>query len=146
MTRVSVSSCLVALVVGLLLVGVVSGTPIRHVLQAAPAVALLAVRSRSRVPAWTSFAALAVFVSWLAMMSLIWLYLLGLARIVTGHFTRIEIALTLVIGGASAAGIVAALRARAPSSWPLRCAAFLVAMALQVGVTWLSVQPAFATR
>jgi hypothetical protein len=146
MTRVSVSACLFALVVGLLLVGVVGGTPLRHLLQAAPALALVAVRSRPRARAWTSFAALAVFAFWLAIMSLIWLYLLGLARIVTGHFTRVEIALTLVIGGASAAGIVAALRARAPSSWPARGAAFLVSMALQVGVTWLSVQPAFATR
>jgi len=144
MTRVSVSTCLVALVVGLLLVGVASGTPLRHVLQAAPALALLAVRARAR--AWTSFAAVAVFAFWLAIMSLIWLYLLGLARIVTGHFTRVEIALTLVIGGASAAGVVAALRGREPSSWPARGAAFVVAAALQVGATWLSVQPAFATR
>ena len=144
MKRVPVSACLVALVVGLLLVGVVSGTPLRHALQAAPAVALLAVRVRAR--AWTSFAAIAVFAFWLAIMSLIWLYLLGLARIVTGHFTRVEIALTLVIGGASAAGVVAALRVREPSSWPARGAAFVVAAALQVGATWLSVQPAFATR
>ncbi|HET6164936.1 MAG TPA: hypothetical protein VFG37_14800 [Planctomycetota bacterium] len=144
MTRVSVSACLVALVVGLLLVGVVSGTPLRHVLQAAPAVAVLAARTRVRT--WTPFAALAVFVFWLAIMSLIWLYLLGLARIVTGHFTRVEIALTLVIGGAAAAGLVAALRAREPSSWPARGAAFVAAAALQVGATWLSVQPAFATR
>jgi hypothetical protein len=146
MKRVPVSACLVALVVGLLLVGVVSGTPLRHVLQAAPALALLAARSRSRARAWTSFAALAVFVFWLAIMSLIWLYLLGLAQIVSGHFTRVEIALTLVIGGAAAAGLVAALRVREPSSWPARGAAFLLAAGLQVGAMWLSLQPSFATR
>jgi len=143
-TRVPVSACLAALILGLLLVGVVSGTPLRYALQAAPALALFAVRARTRT--WSSYAALAVFAFWLAIMSLIWMYLLGIARIVTGHFSRVEIALTLAIGGAAATGIVAALRVREPSSWPARGAAFVVAAALQVGATWLSVQPAFATR
>jgi hypothetical protein len=144
MKRIPVSTCLVAVVVGLLLVGVVSGTPLRHVLQAAPALALLAVRGRAR--AWTSFAALAVFVFWFGIMSLIWLYLLGIARIVTGTFSRTEIALTLLIGGAALLGIVAVIRGRQPSSALARGAAFLVAAAIQVGTTWLSVQPMFATR
>ena len=42
----------------------------------------------------------------------IWLFLLGWARIVTGHFSPVEIAMTLVIGVACLFGIGAALRWR----------------------------------
>ena len=47
----------------------------------------------------------------------IWFYLLGRARIVTGHFTIIEIAMTVVVGMASAFGIVQALRIRSGVKW-----------------------------
>lgn len=144
MKRDPVSACLLALAVGLLLVGVVNATPIRHAMQAAPALALLVVPARAR--AWAAFAAFAVFLFWLAVMSLIWLYLLGLARIITGTFTPTETLLTIVIGGAGALGIVAVIRGREPSPAWKRGAAFVVAAAIQVGATWLSVQPGFATR
>src|SRR5262245_8275489 len=112
--RATVNASLIALAVGLLLVGVVGRTPIRHSLQAAPALAVLLLGMRART--WAPFAALAIFVFWLGIMSLIWLYLLGLARIVTGTFSGVETLLTLVIGGAGLLGIVAVIRGREPSA------------------------------
>lgn len=38
-------------------------------------------------------------------MTCIWLFLLGWARVLTGHFTPIEIAMTLVVGIACAIGL-----------------------------------------
>ncbi len=38
-------------------------------------------------------------------MTLIWLYLLGLTHILSGHFSSLEIAMTIVVGLASIAGI-----------------------------------------
>lgn len=137
-------AALVALIVSLLLVGVVSNTMLWHVIQVAPPTAVLGL-ALARTP-WVRFAAAAVFLVWLLIMSLIWLYLLGIARVVTGHFTSTEVVLTVVIGVACAAGLVAGSRARDPSGWPVRFAAFLAAAAVQVAAVWLSVQPGFANR
>jgi hypothetical protein len=90
------------------------------------------------------FAAIAVFLFWLLVMALIWMYLLGLARVVSGRFSRGEVALTVVIGLGSAVGLLAASRVRDSSPWPARLAAFATAAALQVGAMWLSLQPAVA--
>src|SRR5689334_19644652 len=66
---------LIGVAVALLLVGVVSGTIIRHVIQVAPVVlaALIVFAGRP----WSRFAAIAVFLFWLLIMLLIWLFLLG---------------------------------------------------------------------
>jgi hypothetical protein len=140
----ALAAALVVVIVSLLLVGVVSHTPLRHAVQVAPVIAVLGL-AIARV-GWARFAATAVLLFWLGIMALIWLYLAGIARIASGHFTGVEVALTVVIGFASAAGIVAVFRASDSSRWPARLAAFATAAALQVGAMWLSLQPMFATR
>jgi hypothetical protein len=88
-------SCMIGLIIGLLLVGYVSGTPLRHVVQVLPAcVALLLLR---RGPSWSPYAALPIFFFWLLLMALIWLHLFGVAHAITGHFSWIEIVLTVFI-------------------------------------------------
>ena len=144
MASASVRAVLIGVVAALLVVGVVSHTPLRHCVQVAPGIAVLGLQHFRREAA--RFAALAIFVFWLSMMVLIWLFLLGIARVVTGHFTPVEIALTIVIGLASAIGIVAATRADGTSRWPARIAAFVAGAACQVGATWLSIQPMLANR
>jgi len=139
-----VRRALAILVAALLLVGVVSGTPVRHALQETPAVALL-LPGFARRP-WMAGASAALFVFWFLIMSLIWAFLLGLAQVVTGTFSPVEIALTVVIGVASLVGFVAACRARPLPAWPARVAGFVVAAALQVGAMWLSLRPSFANR
>ena len=138
------AAALIGVVVSLLLVGVVSGTMLRHVVQIAPVVAaILVVIIR---PQWTRYAAAPVLLFWLFIMVLIWLFLLGLARVVTGQYTPVEVVLTLTIGIACSVGLWAVLRSasRVPGWFGL--AVFLTFAALQVGAMWLSLQPAFATR
>jgi hypothetical protein len=93
-------------------VGVVSHLLLRHVVQVIPAVlALIFAICGGRA---ARYAALPVFLCWFFLMTLIWLFLLGLTRVISGHFTTTETLLTIVIGAASLWGLVLVLRFRAP--------------------------------
>jgi hypothetical protein len=139
--RVLVTS-LSAVLVSLLLVGLVSGTVVRHVIQVLPIALALWLAARHVRPA--SAAALPVFVIWLAIMTLIWLYVLGLARVVSGRFTTAEIALTIVIGIGCASGIAACgTLVRLERAWRQVAVAALFA-ALQIAAIWASILPAVA--
>src|SRR5256714_7565281 len=86
---------IVALVVG---VGLAAGLVLRHVVQTLPLwIGVLAGARRSRAVGWIG---LPMFLFWLVLMSLIWLYLLGIARVISGHFSPIEIAMTILVGAA----------------------------------------------
>jgi hypothetical protein len=133
---------LVGLIVGLLAIGVVSGTPVRHIIQVLPATFALSLVIK-RVP-WAFYAALPVFVFWLLIMLAIWLFLLGLATIVTGHFSSVEIALTFVVGASCLCGLSHAFRTQPVASRLKRAAWAIVFTILQVGALWASLRPAFA--
>jgi len=91
---------IVALVVG---VGLAAGLVLRHVVQTLPLwIGVLAGARRSRAVGWIG---LPMFLFWLVLMSLIWLYLLGIARVISGHFSPIEIAMTILVGAAGIVGI-----------------------------------------
>lgn len=128
---------------GLLAVGLVSHTPLRHLIQVLPAV--LALIAAARQTPWARFAALPVFAFWLLIMVGIWLFLLGLARIITGHYSPAEILLTVLIGISSLVGTGANLRTAVPAGWRRALAAGVGFALLQVGAMWLSLQPAFAS-
>jgi hypothetical protein len=137
-----VAACLLCVLAALLAVGVVSGTLVRHVIQVLPiAAACLAVR---RFDGRASWAAVPIFAFWLAIMVLIWLFLLGIARVVTGTYSPAEIALTIVIGVASAIGLVQAVRAPTSSRVPLSALLFVAFGALQVVAMWCSLNGPWA--
>ena len=140
----AVVACLASVAVSLILVGLVSATLIRHLIQILPVVAALGAVARQ--PRWGAYAAMAVCLFWLAIMTLIWLYLLGIARIVGGHFSAAEIVLTLVIGVSSIWGIVAAARVRPAAGLAARAVALLAFAALQIGAMWVSLLQPFANR
>jgi len=127
-----------------LLVGVVSRTPIRHLVQIAPLVLALVFSYRRSV--WGVVAAVPLFAFWLLIMSGIWLFLLGIARVFPGTFSPIEITLTLVIGTASIAGLAAAYRQNVSTPVAARLVTVIVFAILQFGAMWLSVQPFVARR
>jgi hypothetical protein len=113
-----VASCL-AIIAALLLVGVVSHGVLRHVVQTAPLwiAVLLGVR-RSTLTRWAAFPLL---LFWLVLMSVIWMHLLGVAGWLTGTFSPVEIALTVVVAAAALLGIrqaslVPASAARSPGA------------------------------
>jgi hypothetical protein len=65
-----VRACLIGLALALLLVGMVSGTFLRHVVQVLPSVlALVILRRRA---AWGAYAALPIFMIWTGIVILIW--------------------------------------------------------------------------
>lgn len=128
--------CCGTMIVALLVVGIVSSGILRHVVQTSPlwvAIVLGGLRSR-----WTKWVALPCFVFWLLLMTAIWLYLFGWAHVVSGSFSRTEIAMTLVVGISALAGIAAAIRNRSDvPAWPAIAVILLVA-AGQVLAIWLS--------
>jgi hypothetical protein len=136
-------SALAGVIVALLAVGVVSHLVVRHIIQVTPAALAAIFVAKARRAG--RYAALPIFVIWLLIMVAIWLFLLGLARFVSGHFTASEIALTMLIGIFSFSGIVAVLRR--PGAHPVPAILYFVAFtALQFVGLWTSFQPAFARR
>ena len=128
----------------LLLIGVVSATPLRHLVQAVPAVVALGLVWRGI--GWSPYSALPLFLFWLFLMSLIWLFIFGLAHLITGTFSPAERMLTVAIVLSCVLGIGAALRASPTSGWKSRSLAFLAFAFLAVAAMWASLQPLFVGR
>ena len=128
----------------LLVVGVVSHTLLRHVIQIAPlvlALGLLGGRS-----AWGVSAATPLFAFWFLIMGAIWLFLLGVARIVSGTFTPAEVTLTLIVGAASLLGLGSAYRRGTTLAVLPRLGLIAAFAVLQFAAMWLSTQPFAASR
>ena len=142
--RDSTTIWLAILTGALILVGIVSDTMIRHLIQIAPlVVAILLSLSRSGA---ASAAAAPLFAFWLLLMGAVWLFLLGVARIVTGTVPPIEIALTVVIGAASAVGLALTHRQGTALTFAGRLGTVIVFALLQYAAMWLSTRPFAATR
>jgi hypothetical protein len=136
--------CCVAVIAALLVVGAVSHGVIRHIVQTAPL--WIAIVLGARRSPWSKWAALPCFAFWLVLMIAIWLFLLGWARIVTGTFSPTEIAMTVIVGLASLAGIVAGFTMTS-GVLRLRAAVIVVLLgALQVTALRVSLLPAIAHR
>jgi hypothetical protein len=112
-------------------VGIPDHLVLRHLVQTLPlwAAVMLGFR-RSRTTGWV---ALPFFLLWLVLMTLIWLYLLGIAHVLSGHFSPLEIAMTIVVGAASLIGIVAV--ARSESGTPPLAASIVLIVLYLVGIT-----------
>jgi hypothetical protein len=139
-----ITVCCILLIAALWTVGVVANEIVRHLVQTAPIwiAVVLGVR-RSEFSKWT---ALAFFIFWLFLMGLIWLYLLGWARVVSGTFSRTEITLTLIIGVVSLCGMVNCIRLKGSAGPLAATAAFVGSLLLQAAAIALSITPAIAHR
>ena len=139
-----VLTCLVGLGVALLLVGIVSGTVLRHVVQVAPIVmaAVLLVRR----PEWGTYASFPIFLFWLFIVVLIWLFLLGLSRLASGRYTPIEIGSTFLMAAFAIVGLTGVVSVGKPLR--LRGAISTVALfaVVQVAAMWLSLLRPIANR
>src|SRR6266496_5945461 len=101
-----------AIVVALYVVGAVSVPPgsLRHEVQTLPLWFPIVAGFRNKeVAKWS---ALPCFIFSLTLMIVIWLFLLGWARLISGHFFPSEIAMTFIVGGASFLGIAVCVRWR----------------------------------
>ena len=138
--------CALAILVALYVVGAVSVPPgsLRHEVQTLPLWFPIVLGFQNRELA--KWAALPCLLFWLTIMTFIWLFLLGWAHIVSGHFFPTEVAMTLVIGVASIVGIGACVRWRTTTAPGPGIAIFLLFAALQVAALRVSLYPYIASR
>lgn len=134
--------CLAGVLVCLLLVGILSETFLRHVVQVTPIVLVLLIMWQ-RHPI-TPYCALPIFTIWTLLMVLIWMYLLGIATFFSGSFSPAEIVLTVLIGGCSAMGIATCLGSSSSSPIGHRIAGSAIFTVVQIAAMWISFMPAFA--
>jgi len=134
--------CALITLVALYIVGAVSNGVLRHIVQTLPLWVPIVWGLRRREIA--KHAALPCFAIWLLLMIFIWLYLLGWARIITGHFAPIEIILTVAIGVASIAGLWTGIRWRTSVSWSRAVSTAAIFAVLQIAALRISFLPSIA--
>jgi hypothetical protein len=135
-----------AIVAALYVVGAVSVPPgsLRHEVQTLPLwFPIIAGLEKSELAKW---AALPCMIFWLTIMIFIWLFLLGWAHVVSGHFPPTEIAMTLVVGAASIVGLGVSLRWRTAARPVTASAVFVLFAALQWLAFRVSLLPYIAHR
>ena len=141
----AIAFCSLAIIVSLVLgVGLVSHGVLRHIVQTLP-LWLGVVFGFRRSPS-AGWLALPSFLFWFVLMVFIWLFLLKIARIVTGTFTPIEIAMTLIVAAASAIGTATFFRIRSSLSALSAATIFVVMASLQWLCFRLSLLPSIAHR
>ena len=135
-----IGGCSLAILVALYVVGAVTHGSLRHEVQTlALRVPIVAGFNRREFARWC---ALPCFLFWLVVMVLIWLFLLGISNVFSGHYSSIEFAMTIVVGLASALGaVLCVLRAR--WSW-LGAGLIVLFAALQLALMRISFLPAIA--
>lgn len=133
-----VAICLAGIAVALVLVGAVSHTIPRHLVQIVPLI-LGAGLVLGRNPS-ASYAAVGLCAFWAVIMGLIWLYLLGLSGVVSGTYSAVEIALTVVIAVFSVLGILKGTRADKQISGMRVPVLIAVAFVIQAVVTSVSIR------
>ena len=132
-----------AMVLALYVVGMVSNGVVRHIVQTLPLWFPLLLGLRQREAA--KWAALPCFMIWLGLMILIWLFLLGWANVISGHFTPIEVILTLVVGIAAVIGLIAGFRWRTSLSLAKALLVVAIFAVLQLVALRISFLPAIAS-
>lgn len=139
-----IAYCSVTVLIALYVVGAVSNGSLRHVVQTLPLWFPIVLGFRRReIAKWM---ALPCFIFWLLIMVFIWLFLLGWARVLTGTYSPIEIAMTLLIGTACVCGIAVSLRWRTAIRPFVALGVFALFGALQILALRLSLLPYIAHR
>lgn len=128
--------CLAGVSVSLLLVGLVSGTFVRHIIQIIPMIITIVIARKNQE--YGIVAGLSLLGYWLLIMVFIWMFLLGIARIVSGHYTVAEIILTIVIASFSSFGIFNIARHSFHTKKYLLAIIFIAGFVVQHGVLILS--------
>ncbi len=131
-----IAGCLAGLAASLILVGFISDTVARHVVQIIPSIFALGLTLRR--PATGAWVAIPIFAVWCAVVVAIWLHLLGLSDIADGSYSGLEVVLTVVIAVCSVLGIAKSMREGRTLSLTGRTIAFLGGLALQAASLILS--------
>ena len=140
-----VAICSLAIIAALVLgVGLATNLVLRHLVQTAPFwICVVLGFRRSRATYW---AGLPLFLFWLILMVLIWTFLLGISHVVSGHFSPIEIVMTLVVGASSVVGMGSLIRSKLSFPPALAAAVFVIMAIFQLICFRLSLLPSIAHR
>lgn len=110
-------------------VGLASGLVLHHVVQTLPLwVGVVLGFRRSRATGWIG---LPLFLFWLVLMALIWLDLLGITRVLTAHFSPLQIVMTIVVGIGSVVGVAMFWRFKSSLSLTSAAGLFIIVAAFQ---------------
>jgi hypothetical protein len=142
----TVASACLAVLIALYIVGAVSVPPgsLRHQVQTLPLWFPIVLGFQQRP--LSKWAALPCLIFWLGIMILIWLYLLGIARIVSGQYFPTEIAMTVVAGIASVVGLWTTARWKTTTPPAVALGIVVLFAVLQVLAFRISLIPYIARR
>jgi hypothetical protein len=134
--------CAFLLIAALYVVGIDSHGVLRHFVQTLPvwAAVVLGVKGSQ----WSKWVALPCFAVWLLLMSLIWMFLLGWTRVISGTFPPLQFAMTLIVGACAAIGIVLAVRMKTGLRALPASAGFVGMLILQIIALRISFLPGIA--
>jgi hypothetical protein len=140
----NIAVCCLTMILALWIVGIASGEILRHLIQTLPI--WIGVILGFRNSQWTKSAALPFFIFWAVIMTLIWLFLLGWSRIVKGHYSPTEIAMTIVIGVAAFVGMIFCARMKTQIKFIQAVAVFILTAPAQYVAMYVSLLPQFRSR
>lgn len=124
------------------MVGAVSNGSLRHEVQTLPLWFPIAMGFRQQeIAKWS---ALPCLIFWLGIVFCIWLFLLRWARIATGHYSPVEIAMTLVIGASCLSGIGIRFRWKTSTTAMRAAGTVVLFLALQLLAFRISLIPYIA--
>jgi hypothetical protein len=139
-----VASCCLAVLLALCVAGAVSHGMQRIIVQTLPLWVSIVLGFRgSEFAKWS---ALPCLIIWLASMIIIWLFLLRFVHFMSGRFSSTEIAMSIVVGAASASGFAAAVHWRTGVRPYLAGAVALLFGALQFFALWITVSHVGVSR
>lgn len=139
-----VACCCLAILLAIYVVGVMNHGVLRPIVQTLSLWVPIVLGFRgSEFAKWS---ALPCLIIWLVTMVLIWLFGVAWVYVALGQFSSADLAMTLIVGAASAGGFFVALRWRTAVR-PFSAAAVALSFgALQFLTLWVSVSPSIARR
>jgi hypothetical protein len=140
----AVAFCSLTILVTLYIVGAVSNSSLRHEVQTLPLWVPIVLGFRQQPTA--KWAAVPCFIIWLTLMTFIWLFLVDWVRILSGHFSRTEVVLTLVVGAASVTGLGVSFRWPTNLNWGKGLATAALLVVLQLAALRISFIPYIASH
>lgn len=139
-----VACCCLAILSALYVVGAMNHEVLRQIVQTLPLWVPIVLGLRgSEFAKWSALPCLTI---WLATMVAIWLVGAAWAYVALGQFSLPDLAMTLIVGAASAGGFFAAVRWRTRVR-PFSAGAVALSFgALQFLTLWVSLSPSIARR
>ncbi len=139
-----IACCCLAILLALYVVGAMNHGVLRPIVQMLPLWVPIVLRFRgSELAKWS---ALPCLIIWLVTIALIWLFGVAWVYVALGQFSLADLAMTLIVGAASAGGFFVALRWRTAVR-PLSAGAVALSFgALQFLTLWESLSPSIARR